>query len=31
LPHVEHRFRVCHLHSNFKSKGYKGKAFKDEL
>jgi hypothetical protein len=22
---------VCHLHSNFKSKGYKGKAFKDEL
>jgi len=31
LPHVEHRFCVRHLHANFKSKGYKGKAFKDEL
>jgi len=31
LPHAEHRFCVCHLHANFKSKGYKGKAFKDQL
>lgn len=31
LPYAEHRFCVRHLHANFKAKGYKGKAFKDEL
>jgi len=31
LPHAEHQFCVRHLHANFKSKGYKGKAFNDEL
>jgi len=31
LPHAEHRFCVRHLHANFKTNGYEGKAFKDEL
>lgn len=31
LLHVEHRFCVRHLLANFKSEGYKDKAFKDEL
>jgi hypothetical protein len=31
LPHVEHRFCMHYLHAKFKSKGYKGKTFKDEL
>jgi hypothetical protein len=31
FPHAEHRCCVLHLHANFKNKGYKGKAFKDEL
>jgi hypothetical protein len=28
---VEHKFCVRHLHANCKGKGWKGKAFKDEL
>ncbi|XP_059446652.1 uncharacterized protein LOC132178221 [Corylus avellana] len=31
LSHVEHCFYVRHLHANFKTKGYTGKAFKGEL
>jgi hypothetical protein len=31
LPHAKHMFCVWHLHANFKTRGYKGKAFKDEL
>lgn len=31
LPNNEHRFCVRHLHANFKSKGFKGLAFKDAL
>lgn len=31
LPHVEHKFCAWHAHANFKTKGYKWKAFKDEL
>jgi hypothetical protein len=31
MPGLEHRFCVRHLHANFKSKGYKSKAFKDAL
>jgi hypothetical protein len=30
-PGVEHRFCIRHLHANFKSNGWKGRAFKDEL
>jgi hypothetical protein len=31
MPGLEHRFCVKHLHANFKSKEYKGKAFKDNF
>jgi len=30
-PEVEHRFCIRHLHANCKQKGWKGRAFKDEL
>jgi hypothetical protein len=30
-PGVEHRFCIRHLHANCKQKGWKGRAFKDEL
>jgi hypothetical protein len=31
MPCHKHRLCVRHLHANFKSHGYKGKAFKDAL
>lgn len=31
LPNVEHRFCVMHLHDNFKTTGYRFKAYKDLL
>ena len=31
LPSVEHRFCVMHLHANFKTAGYRSKAYKDLL
>lgn len=31
LREMEHLFCVCHLHTNFKSVGYKGKSVKDAI
>jgi len=31
MPGLEHRYCVKHLHANFKTKGFKGKEFKDAL
>jgi hypothetical protein len=31
MPGAEHRYCVKHLHTNIKSKGFKGKEFKDAL